>query len=152
MFAKELVRRKLDESVDPVLAISVHPGMVDTDVQFAWAESYGPLGKVVEKLSRLGGKSAEEGAEASLWAAVSTDISDRNWRDFQVSSAVWVVRYTLLMTYRENTTQSPLVNRIRRARRLRIAFLRRTSGLYVPVCLRSCSMRNSISRWVKLHR
>lgn len=58
--------------------------MVDTDVQFAWAESYGALGKIVEKLSRLAGKSAEEGAEASLWAAVSTDINETNWKEFQV--------------------------------------------------------------------
>lgn len=85
VFANELVRRKLRGSADPILAISVHPGMVDTEVQVAWSESYGPLGKIIEKLSRLGGKSAEEGAEASLWAAVSTDINQNNWKDFQVS-------------------------------------------------------------------
>ena len=85
MFASELVRRKLADASKPVLAISVHPGMVDTDVQFAWAESYGALGKIVEKLSRLAGKSSEEGAEASLWAAVSTDINETNWKEFQVS-------------------------------------------------------------------
>ena len=84
MFASELVRRKLADVPKPILAISVHPGMVDTDVQFAWAESYGALGKIVEKLSRLAGKSAEEGAEASLWAAVSTDINEMNWKEFQV--------------------------------------------------------------------
>ncbi|KAI0643726.1 NAD-P-binding protein [Trametes meyenii] len=82
-FARELVRRKLQDSPNPILAISVHPGMVDTEVQTAWSESYGALGAIVDKLSRLGGKSAEEGAEASLWAATSTDISVDNWKNYQ---------------------------------------------------------------------
>ncbi|KAI0757274.1 NAD(P)-binding protein [Daedaleopsis nitida] len=83
VFASELVRRKLTDSTKPILAISVHPGMVDTEVQNGWRESYGPLGTIVDKLSRLGGKSAEEGAEASLWAAVSTDINQSNWKEYQ---------------------------------------------------------------------
>lgn len=31
------------------------------------------------------GKSAAEGAEASLWAATCTDINEGNWREYQVS-------------------------------------------------------------------
>ena len=85
VFASELVRRKLSDSSKPILAISVHPGMVDTEVQKAWGESYGIVGQVIDKLSRLGGKSAEEGAEASLWAATSTDINESNWKEYQVS-------------------------------------------------------------------
>ncbi len=84
VFGQELVRRKLTDSAHPILVISVHPGMVDTDLQNEWGESYGMLGSVVDKLSRLGGKSAEEGAEASLWAAASTDINQANWREYQV--------------------------------------------------------------------
>ncbi|KAI0771509.1 NAD-P-binding protein [Trametes elegans] len=83
VFASELARRKLADSTKPILSISVHPGMVDTDVQNQWSQSYGALGVVVDKLSRLGGKSAEEGAEASLWAATSTDINESNWKEFQ---------------------------------------------------------------------
>ncbi|KAH9894194.1 NAD-P-binding protein [Cubamyces lactineus] len=83
VFASELVRRKLSDSSKPILAISVHPGMVDTEVQKAWGESYGVVGQVIDKLSRLGGKSAEEGAEASLWAATSTDINESNWKEYQ---------------------------------------------------------------------
>ncbi|RPD61994.1 NAD(P)-binding protein [Lentinus tigrinus ALCF2SS1-6] len=82
VFARELARRKLAEG-NPILSISVHPGMVNTEVQKAWGESYGALGKVVDKLSRMGGKSAEEGAEASLWASVSTDINQLNWKEYQ---------------------------------------------------------------------
>ena len=73
--------------------------MVDTDVQNAWSESYGMLGKVVDKLSRLGGKSAEEGAEASLWAAVSTDINEANWKDFQVGVAFVIERPPFLTCF-----------------------------------------------------
>ncbi|KAI0637734.1 NAD-P-binding protein [Trametes polyzona] len=83
VFSSELARRKLADSPKPILSISVHPGMVDTEVQTAWGESYGMVGKVIDKLSRTAGKSAEEGAEASLWAATSTDINEGNWKEFQ---------------------------------------------------------------------
>ena len=72
----------------PILAISVHPGTVDTEVQKAWTESYGSIvGKTLEKMTQLLGKSAPEGAEASLWAATSSDIFEGNWKDFQVAFA-----------------------------------------------------------------
>ena len=61
--AEQLAQRKLADSPQPVLALSVHPGTVDTDFQKAWKESYGILGKVMEGLSRVLGKSAGEGAE-----------------------------------------------------------------------------------------
>jgi len=84
LFARELTKRKLsDNPSKPILALSVHPGTVDTEVQKAWSESYGALGKILEKGSQLFGKSAPEGAEASLWAATSTDIYEGNWKDFQ---------------------------------------------------------------------
>ncbi|KAI9063399.1 NAD-P-binding protein [Trametes sanguinea] len=83
ILASELARRKLADSSKPILAMSVHPGMVDTELQKAWQQSYGTIGKVIDKLSRLGGKSAEEGAEASLWAATCTDINEENWKDYQ---------------------------------------------------------------------
>ena len=86
-FARGLEERRLqDVSPDiPIIAISVHPGTVDTDVQWQWKESYGAAGKALEAFSRFVGKSAEEGAEASLWAATSTDIFEGNWRDHRVS-------------------------------------------------------------------
>ena len=86
LFARELAKRKLDGSQKPILAISVHPGTVDTDVQGAWSETYGSLGKILEYGSKLFGKTAPEGAEASLWAATCTDIFEGNWKDFQVKT------------------------------------------------------------------
>ncbi|EJF63036.1 NAD(P)-binding protein [Dichomitus squalens LYAD-421 SS1] len=83
VFAQELARRKLTDATQPILAISVHPGAVDTDLQKAWGQSYGVLGVAIDKVTRLAGKSAEEGAEASLWAAVSTDINQTNWKEYQ---------------------------------------------------------------------
>ncbi|THH33747.1 hypothetical protein EUX98_g454 [Antrodiella citrinella] len=85
-YAKQLVKRKLaNMSPDrPILAISVHPGTVDTEVQKAWTQSYGNIvGSAIETMARVLGKSAPEGAEASLWAATSTDIYEGNWKDFQ---------------------------------------------------------------------
>ncbi|KAI0829376.1 NAD-P-binding protein [Trametes gibbosa] len=83
VFSSELVRRKLSGLSQPILSISVHPGMVNTEVQKAWGESYGIVGDVIDRLSRFAGKSAEEGAEASLWAATSTDINANNWKEYQ---------------------------------------------------------------------
>ncbi|CDO74111.1 hypothetical protein BN946_scf185043.g161 [Trametes cinnabarina] len=83
LLARELAQRKLCGLPNPILAISVHPGTVDTDLQKTWSESYGLVGKVVEKVSRALGKDADEGAEASLWAATTTDINETNWQDFQ---------------------------------------------------------------------
>ncbi|KAI0778306.1 hypothetical protein BD413DRAFT_508301 [Trametes elegans] len=83
LLARELAQRKLSALPNPILAISVHPGTVDTDLQKTWSETYGAVGKVLEKFSTALGKSAEEGAEASLWAATSTDINENNWQEFQ---------------------------------------------------------------------
>ncbi|KAH9843659.1 uncharacterized protein C8Q71DRAFT_825550 [Rhodofomes roseus] len=83
--ARQLIKRKLSDLPPDrsIVAIAVHPGTVDTDLQRTWTEGYGKLGRVMETLSRKVGKSAEEGAENSLWAAVSTDINESNWKDFQ---------------------------------------------------------------------
>lgn len=87
LFARELAKRHLTDTERPILAISVHPGTVDTEVQKAWTETYGSIfGKILEKGSQLLGKTAPEGAEAGLWAATSTDIFEGNWKDYQVSS------------------------------------------------------------------
>jgi len=83
---RELVKRKLSDpepGTGPILAMSVHPGTVDTEVQKAWAESYGKLGEILEWATKKVGKSAPEGAEASLWAATCTNITETNWGDFQ---------------------------------------------------------------------
>lgn len=84
LFAREVAKRHLTDTEKPILAISVHPGTVATEVQSAWTETYGFLGKILEKGSTLFGKTPNEGAEASLWAATSTDIFEGNWKDYQV--------------------------------------------------------------------
>jgi len=84
--ARELAKRKLSDlehGSGPILVMSVHPGTVDTEVQKAWSESYGKLGQVLEWGMKKVGKSAPEGAEASLWAATCTNITETNWNDFQ---------------------------------------------------------------------
>lgn len=85
LFAREIAKRHLTDTDKPILAISIHPGTVDTEVQSAWSESYGVFGKILEQASKLFGKTAPEGAEAGLWAATSTDIFEGNWKDYQVS-------------------------------------------------------------------
>jgi len=82
VLGRQLVKRVIDPSTK-ILAISVHPGTVDTHMQSAFTESYGLIGSVLEGLSRLLGKNAEEGAEASLWAATSTEITADNYLEYQ---------------------------------------------------------------------
>ncbi|KDQ54457.1 hypothetical protein JAAARDRAFT_60459 [Jaapia argillacea MUCL 33604] len=80
---RALATRKLNRSAGKIVVISVHPGTVDTDLQEAWSRSYGWLGKLINPISRKVGKSALEGAEASLWAATSDEINESNWQDYQ---------------------------------------------------------------------
>ncbi|KZT23033.1 NAD(P)-binding protein [Neolentinus lepideus HHB14362 ss-1] len=82
--AKGLAKRKLN-SETKIVVTAVHPGTVDTDLQDATAESYGFLGKVLDSFMRTIGKSAQEGAEASLWAATSTEITSNNWQEYQAN-------------------------------------------------------------------
>lgn len=79
------MKRKLAAQDPPILVISVHPGAVETDLQQTWTETYGTVGKIIQYITNKVGKSAAEGAEASLWAATSTDIHEGNWKDYQVS-------------------------------------------------------------------
>lgn len=102
LFARQLVKRHLSGLPNPIIATSVHPGTVDTEVQQAWTESYGSIfGKALEQLTKLVGKSAPEGAEASLWAATSEDIFADNWKDYQVLSSVFLGGVTFVHIFRD---------------------------------------------------
>ena len=120
MFARELAKRELTDTEKPILAMSVHPGTVDTDAQGAWTESYGVLGKILEFGSRLFAKSSPEGAEASLWAATSSDISKSNWKDYQVRNIVFwrtMVLMTVCFYIRVTTTRSRTAHRTQKLRK-----------------------------------
>ncbi|EIN14485.1 NAD(P)-binding protein [Punctularia strigosozonata HHB-11173 SS5] len=81
LFAHQLVKRHLLD--DKILVTSVHPGTVDTDMQEAWSESYGKLGDLANSLTRMVGKSAEEGAEPCLWATTCSEINAQNMHEYQ---------------------------------------------------------------------
>jgi hypothetical protein len=82
LLSRQLIKRKnLDAS--KILAASCHPGTVDTDMQKAWTEGYGVPGMFAEFLTRFVGKTAPEGAEASLWLATCTDINAANFAEYQ---------------------------------------------------------------------
>lgn len=83
-FARQLAKRKLASGTHPILVTSCHPGTVDTDIQEAPAETYGVVGKVFDVVARTLGKSAPEGAEASLWLATCTDMTAANLAEYQV--------------------------------------------------------------------
>lgn len=68
LFTKALAKRYTEQGIT---AVSVHPGMVDTDLfnnVYGW---FGPLRKVVESLKWLVYVKVEEGAKNSLWAATA---------------------------------------------------------------------------------
>jgi NAD(P)-dependent dehydrogenase (short-subunit alcohol dehydrogenase family) len=77
-----------------IVVTSVHPGTVDTDIQETWKESYGAFGSVVDSFMRTVGKSAEEGAEASLWAATAPEITALNAAEYQVCVPALLVSRT----------------------------------------------------------
>lgn len=141
LFAREIAKRHLADTEKPILAISVHPGTVDTDVQGNWSESYGFLGKILEKGSALFGKTAPEGAEASLWAAASTDIYEGNWKDYQV--CIVSIKYHCSTEYpplcRASTSLSHMARLTRRRTSPRATRSRRTSGS----CARRSPRRSS---------
>ncbi|KAI0771510.1 NAD-P-binding protein [Trametes elegans] len=81
---RELTKRKLatyPPGTVPVLAMAVHPGSVDTEVQKI--TDNGPIARIKKLFTRANIKSDEEGAEVCLWAATCTDIDRDNWKDFQ---------------------------------------------------------------------
>lgn len=139
LFAREITRRHLTDVDKPILAISVHPGTVDTDAQSAWGESYGVFGKILGQGSKLFGKTASEGAEAGLWAATSADIFEGNWKDFQVSHLLdggyqWPCSSFIV---RAITILSPMESRIQRPTRRRAKSSVPTSGTFVRGSARS---------------
>ncbi|TFK48301.1 NAD-P-binding protein [Heliocybe sulcata] len=82
--AKGLAKRKISPETKIVVA-AVHPGTVNTELQDATVQAYGFLGKVLDFFMRGIGKDAQEGAEASLWAATSAEINGDNWTEYQAN-------------------------------------------------------------------
>lgn len=145
LFARELAKRKINDPNKPVLVMSVHPGMVDTEVQSAWTESYGALGKLLELGSKLFGKTAPEGAEASLWAATGADIFEGNWKDFQVSiSGQVAISYEADHDIRVTIIQSPTESHIPKPIKPRARNWPTTIGIFLRNSSRRSSVRTSL--------
>lgn len=68
LFTKELARRYKAEGIT---AVSLNPGLVDTDLFNSVWGWFGPLRKVVESFKWLVYVKVEEGAKNSLWAATA---------------------------------------------------------------------------------
>ncbi|KAJ9242010.1 hypothetical protein DTO169E5_3231 [Paecilomyces variotii] len=75
-----LYERVIKPNKDNVYVISVHPGAVNTAMQQQWKQAYpGLLGKLLTSANLSIGRSPEQGAYATLYAATSPEIEEKGW-------------------------------------------------------------------------
>ncbi|RXK35594.1 hypothetical protein M231_07124 [Tremella mesenterica] len=64
-------------SPTPILALSVHPGAVQTEQQQGATEAYGLPGKALEVVASWAFMTPDQGAESALWAGTSPAVGER---------------------------------------------------------------------------
>ncbi|RKU45315.1 hypothetical protein DL546_007243 [Coniochaeta pulveracea] len=74
LFARELAKRYPE-----VKAVAVHPGAVDTQLFFPFAESFGIFNFAATALVRPFLKTVEMGARNQVWATVSKQVESGEW-------------------------------------------------------------------------
>lgn len=81
LFIRELAKKHLPPltSPTPILALSVHPGAVNTEQQKGMGEAgaYGQLGKVTSKVGQYLYKTPEQGSESAVWAGTAPAVAER---------------------------------------------------------------------------
>ena len=78
--AKYIVNHIAKPSGDNIYALSVHPGVVNTDMQEAWKTAYpGILGQIATPLNYFLGRSPEQGSYSGIYAACSDEIVEKGY-------------------------------------------------------------------------
>jgi len=78
-----LVKRVIERNEDRVLALSVHPGAVNTAMQQQWKDAYpGVLGKMLTAAMLSVGRDVEQGSYSALYAATSPEIEEKGWNGY----------------------------------------------------------------------
>lgn len=68
LFTNELARRF---GRDGITAVSVHPGMVDTELYNSVLTAYGPVGRLINRAKWTLWTSVQDGAKGQLWAGTA---------------------------------------------------------------------------------
>ncbi|KAN0086703.1 hypothetical protein V8E54_000391 [Elaphomyces granulatus] len=81
-----LLERVMKPNADNIYAIAVHPGAVNTAIQQQWKDAYpGLTGKLLTNASLAIGRSPEQGAFTTLYAATSPEIEEKGWNGAYLS-------------------------------------------------------------------
>jgi len=67
-------------------SLSVHPGVVNTDMQDQWEDAYpGILGMLTRNLSLSVGRSPEQGCYSALYSALSDEVVEKDYNGFYLT-------------------------------------------------------------------
>jgi len=79
LYIKALVKHAIQPFSEKIIALSVHPGAVDTEIQNQPQEAFGYLpGLALKYLQTPFLRTAEGGSLGTLWAAVSPEVEQQN--------------------------------------------------------------------------
>jgi len=85
LYIKALVKHAIDPFAEKILALSVHPGAVDTEIQDQVKSAFGhTLGTIVQTLQTPFLRSPEEGSIGTLWAAIAPEVEEKNYQGVYV--------------------------------------------------------------------
>lgn len=85
LYIKALVKHAIEPYPEKILALSVHPGAVDTEIQEQVKSAFGKaLGTVITTLQTPFLRSPEEGSIGTLWAAVAPEVEEKHYQGVYV--------------------------------------------------------------------
>jgi len=112
---KYLVEKIIKPQKENIYAVAVHPGVVNTDMQEQWKDTYpGLTGQALTQLNYLFGRSPEQGSYSGIYAATSPEIEEKDWngaylsdpaklggetaqaQDMQLASSLWNLSQQLI--------------------------------------------------------
>ncbi|KZV83935.1 NAD(P)-binding protein [Exidia glandulosa HHB12029] len=86
LYIKQLVSRAIEPYPEKIIALSVHPGAVATEIQEQIKEAFGSiLGTVLLTLQKPLLRNVDEGSLGTLWAAVSPEVEEKGYQGVYIS-------------------------------------------------------------------
>lgn len=85
LYIKALVKHAIEPFPENILALSVHPGAVDTEIQQQVKSAFGnTLGSIITGLQTPFLRSPQEGSIGTLWAAVAPEVEEKHYQGVYV--------------------------------------------------------------------
>lgn len=86
LYTKKLVQYAIEPFPEKIYVLCVHPGAVATEIQDQIKESFGQtMGTILKWLQAPMMRTPAEGSLATLWAAVSPEVEEKNYQGVYVS-------------------------------------------------------------------